>query len=55
MSNLALILLTLPMVGSLEAFVFGKIDKRLAFWIAELVGLSLFLITINYIWTTLSL
>lgn len=47
MNNFALILLTLPMIGSLVAFIFGKLDKRLAFWIAELVGLSLFLITLK--------
>ena len=47
MSNFALILLVLPMLGALITFLLGKVDKRLAFWIAEIVGLSLFLITLK--------
>ena len=47
MHNLALTLLVLPMIGSLIAFIFGKIDKRLSFWSAEIIGLSLFLITLK--------
>ena len=40
-------LLILPMAGALFAFVSGKINKRFAFWSAELIGLSLFLITLK--------
>jgi len=47
MINLALVLLTLPMVGALVAFVFGKFNKKLAFWIAEIIGFALFLITLK--------
>ena len=47
MNNLALTLLLLPMLGALITFILGKVDKRLAFWIAELVGLTLFLITLK--------
>ena len=47
MSNLALVLLTLPMLGALVAFIFGKLNKKLAFWVAEIVGLALFLITLK--------
>jgi len=47
MSSLALTLLVLPMTGALMAFIVGKIDKRYAFWSAELIGLALFLITLK--------
>ena len=47
MNSLALTLLILPMTGSLMAFIVGKIDRRYAFWSAELIGLALFLITLQ--------
>ena len=47
MNSLALTLLILPMTGSLMAFIIGKIDRRYAFWSAELIGLVLFLITLK--------
>jgi len=47
MYSLALTLLILPMTGSLMAFIIGKIDRRYAFWSAELIGLALFLITLK--------
>ena len=47
MHNLALALLTLPLFGALFAFVVGKINKKLAFWSAELIGLALFAITLK--------
>jgi NADH-quinone oxidoreductase subunit L len=47
MSSLALTLLILPMTGSLMTFIIGKIDRRYAFWGAELIGLALFLITLK--------
>ena len=47
MHNLALTLLILPMIGALVAFIVGKVDKKFAFWSAELIGLSLFLITLK--------
>ena len=47
MNSLALTLLVLPMTGSLMAFIIGKIDRRYAFWSAELIGLALFLITLQ--------
>jgi len=47
MNNLTLTLLILPMLGSVVAFIFGKLNKKLAFWIAEIVGLALFLITLK--------
>lgn len=47
MNKFALALLLLPMIGSLVAFILGKINRRLAFWSAELIGLALFLITLK--------
>ncbi len=47
MPNLAITLLLLPMFGALFAFIVGKINKKFAFWSAELIGLSLFLITLK--------
>ncbi len=47
MPNLAIILLMLPMFGALFAFLSGKINKKFAFWSAEIIGLSLFLITLK--------
>ena len=46
MSDLAIVVSLLPMVGAVFAFVVGKIDKRFAFWSAEIVGITLFLITL---------
>ena len=47
MNNLVFTLLILPMAGSFITFIFGKANKRFAFWSAELIGLSLFLITLK--------
>jgi len=47
METLALSLLLLPMFGALVAFVVGKINDKLSFWSAELIGLALFLITLK--------
>jgi len=47
MQNLALTLLLLPMLGAVIAFVLGKINSKLAFWTAEIIGLALFLITVK--------
>ena len=47
MSNTLLILLLLPFVGTVVTFIAGKIDKRLAFWFAEIIGITLFLATLS--------
>jgi len=47
MQNLALTLLLLPIFGAVIAFILGKINSKLAFWIAEIIGLALFLITLK--------
>jgi NADH-quinone oxidoreductase subunit L len=47
MNNLALTLLLLPMIGAIFAFIAGKVDKKYAFWSAEIIGLGLFLITLK--------
>ncbi len=47
MENLALTLLLLPMFGAIFAFIVGKLNAKLAFWSAELIGLALFLITLK--------
>ena len=47
MNSLALTLLVLPMTGSMLAFIIGKIDKKYAFWSAEIIGVMLFLITLK--------
>jgi NADH-quinone oxidoreductase subunit L len=47
MQNLVLSLLLLPMFGSVLAYVIGKINSKLAFWVAEIIGLALFLITLK--------
>ena len=47
MHNLALTLLLLPFLGAIFAFIFGKINKKLAFWSAEIIGLALFLLTLK--------
>ncbi len=46
MTNL-LILLLLPFVGAISVFILGKLNSKLAFWGAELIGLTLFLITLK--------
>ena len=43
MNNAVMILLTLPFVGAIFAYILGKIKKPLAFWTAEAVGCVLFL------------
>jgi NADH-quinone oxidoreductase subunit L len=47
MSSELLILLLLPFVGAVVTFIVGKIDKRLAFWFAEIIGIILFLATVS--------
>ena len=47
MNSYVLTLLLLPFVGSLVAFMVGKVEKRFAFWSAELIGLTLFLVTLK--------
>jgi len=46
MENLALTLLILPMIGAFITYVLGKINNKLAFWSAEIIGLVLFGITL---------
>ncbi len=46
MSNIQILLL-LPSVGAVLAYVLGKMKISLAFWVAEIVGLVLFLTSIN--------
>ena len=52
MNNLVLTLLLLPILGAIVTFLSGKINYKTSFWIAELVGFILFIITlilfINY-------
>ncbi len=43
MNNAVLILLTMPFIGAVLAYILGKIKKPLAFWTAEIVGAILFL------------
>jgi len=40
------IYLLLPYIGAVLAFVLGKANKKLAFWVAEIVGLILFLTSV---------
>jgi len=40
------IYLLLPYIGAILAFVLGKANKKLAFWVAEIVGLILFLTSV---------
>jgi len=47
MHSLVATLLILPFMGALLAFIVGKIDKRYAFWSAELIGLALFVVTLK--------
>ncbi len=47
MNALVIALLLLPMLGALSAFVLGLRANTIAFWIAELTGLILFLITLT--------
>ena len=47
MNNLVLTLLILPMIGSLLAFGFGKINSKISFWIAYFIGIVLFGITLD--------
>jgi NADH-quinone oxidoreductase subunit L len=62
--NLLPFLAIFPFIGAALAFVLGKQQRGLAFWVAEIVGLSLFLasvllaiqyttpITLDYTWLT---
>jgi NADH-quinone oxidoreductase subunit L len=62
--NLLPFLAILPFIGAALAFILGKQQRSLAFWVAEVVGLSLFLasvllaiqyttpITLDYTWLT---
>jgi len=43
MNNAVLILLTMPFIGAVLAYILGKIKKPLAFWTAEAIGGILFL------------
>ncbi len=43
MNNAVMILLTMPFIGAVLAYILGKIKKPLAFWTAETVGGILFL------------
>ena len=64
MTNSLIFLAIFPFIGALLAFVLGKQQRSLAFWAAEIVGLSLFVaslllavqyttpITLDYIWLT---
>ena len=47
MPNLELLLLILPFIGAFAVFILGKLNSKLAFWGAELIGLALFLITLK--------
>jgi len=46
MHNILLSLLVLPFSAALVAFVFGKVNRSFAFWIAEVVGVILFSFTL---------
>lgn len=50
MSNLVpqsvYLVLFLPFIGAAVAYLFGKFNKKAAFWVAELVGLALFVSSI---------
>ncbi len=46
MNNAVVILLTMPFIGAVIAYILGKIKKPLAFWTAEIVGFILFLASI---------
>jgi len=41
------IYLILPYIGALLAFVLGKLNQKLAFWVAEIVGLILFITSVK--------
>jgi len=41
-----LLLLILPFVGAILAFIVGKINSKSAFWLSEIVSISLFAITL---------
>ena len=47
MNSFVFLLLILPMVGALLAFILGKLNSRLAFWTAEFVSLTLFVLTLK--------
>ena len=47
MSSAVLILLTAPFIGSVLAYVLGKLKINLAFWVAEIVGAMLFAASIS--------
>jgi NADH-quinone oxidoreductase subunit L len=51
MDNIALLILLLPMVGSVAAFVLGKMSNKLAFLTAEVVSLVVFLVTLRLFYT----
>lgn len=41
------LLLLLPFIGAVLSFVFGKINSKFAFYVAQAVGITLFLTTLN--------
>jgi NADH-quinone oxidoreductase subunit L len=53
MNSSLLILLLLPFIGSVITFIAGKFKKSLAFWLAEIIGITLFL-SVLYIFFTFS-
>ena len=46
MNNAVMILLMMPFIGAVVAYILGKFKKSLAFWTAEIVGAILFLASI---------
>ncbi len=46
MTSALLVLLLAPFVGAVLAYILGKLNKSLAFWVAEIVGLMLFVASI---------